>query len=299
MVLTLEEAKKRMERDGGSLDLSGTQITQLPDNLTVGGSLDLRGTKITQLPDNLTVGGWLNLRGTQITQLPDNLTVGGSLYLSGTQITQLPDNLTVGGWLDLSGTQITQLPDNLTVGGWLDLSGTQITQLPDNLTVGGWLDLSGTQIKYKSEERKKVKKLHDGDYAAGRYLYADGILTHVKKKKQAGKYTLYIGKIKGRNVVSDGEHYAHCDSLRDGIADLLFKQAEDRGAEQYKDLTLDSVVTIEEAATMYRIITGACRQGTENFIKSLKEPKEKYTIRECIALTKGQYNAERFEEFFN
>ena len=259
MVLTLEEAKKMMERNGGGLDLRGTPITHLPDNLTVGGGLDLRGTPITHLPDNLTVGGWL--------------------YLSGTPITQLPDNLTVGGSLDLSGTPITKLPDNLTVGGSLYLRCTPITD--------------------KSAERKKVKKLHNGDYIAGRYLYADGILTHVKKKKNAGKYTLYIGKIKGRNVVSDGEYYAHCDSLREGIADLLFKQAKDRGAEQYRGLTLDSVVTVEEAATMYRVITGACRQGTENFIKSLKEPKEKYTIRECIDLTRGQYNSERFEEFFN
>ena len=74
------------------------------------GSLDLRGTQITVLPDNLTVGGSLYLSGTQITVLPDNLTVGGSLYLSGTQITVLPDNLTVGGYLDLRGTQIINYP---------------------------------------------------------------------------------------------------------------------------------------------------------------------------------------------
>ena len=66
---------------GGGLDLEGTSITELPDNLTVGGWLDLRGTSITELPDNLTVGGGLDLRGTSITALPDNLTVGGSLYL--------------------------------------------------------------------------------------------------------------------------------------------------------------------------------------------------------------------------
>ena len=66
---------------GGSLDLRGTGITALPDNLTVGGSLYLRGTGITALPDNLTVGGYLDLRGTGITALPDNLTVGGSLDL--------------------------------------------------------------------------------------------------------------------------------------------------------------------------------------------------------------------------
>ena len=71
----------------GSLDLEGTGITALPDNLTVGGSLYISGTGITSLPDNLTVGGSLYISGTGITSLPDNLIVGGSLYLAGTGIT--------------------------------------------------------------------------------------------------------------------------------------------------------------------------------------------------------------------
>ena len=129
-------------------------------------------------------------------------------------------------------------------------------------------------------------------------LYADGILTHVKRvKKQAG-YTFYIGKIKGKIVVSDGMHYAHCDSFRDGVADLLFKTAADRGAEQYRGLSLDTKMIVPELVTMYRVITGACRQGTVRFIQSLGELKESYTIREAIELTKGQYGHERFAEFF-
>lgn len=131
---------------GRSLDLRGTQMTQLPDNLTVKESLNLSGTQITQLPKNLIVGGSLYLRNTQITQLPDNLIIGGCLELGNTQITQLPNNLTVGHVLDLSDTQISQLPNNLTVGWDLHLNGTQITQLPSNFTVGGTLDLRETQI---------------------------------------------------------------------------------------------------------------------------------------------------------
>ena len=87
MTYTKQELEQMMEENGGGLDLSNTQITALPDNLTVGGWLDLRNTQITALPDNLTVGGWLDLRNTQITALPDNLTVGGWLDLRGTQIT--------------------------------------------------------------------------------------------------------------------------------------------------------------------------------------------------------------------
>ena len=181
-------------------------------------------------------------------------------------------------------------------GGWLDLSGTQITALPDNLTVGGSLYLSGTQIT--SAEKEKVKRLRDGDYVEGEYLFADGILTHIRKRRGMAGYTLYVGKIKGKNVISDGVHYAHCDNIREGIADLLFKAAKDRGADQYKGMSLDTELTVEEAVTMYRVITGACRQGSESFVNGIKDRKERYTIRECIELTKGQYNAERFAEFF-
>lgn len=114
-----------------------------------------------------------------------------------------------------------------------------------------------------------------------------------------GAHTFYIGKIHGRNVVTDGRYYAHCNKLRDGIADLLFKSAKDRGADQYKGMSLDTELTVEEAVTMYRVITGACRQGSENFVSSLGDSlKEKYTIREAIELTKGQYGAEAFEKFF-
>ena len=220
---------------------------------------------------------------------------GGSLYLIGTVITSLPDNLTVGGSIDLEGcTGITSLPDNLTVGGYLDLRGTGITSLPDNLTVGGYLDLRGTGIT----DTSKVRKLHDGDYVEGRYLYVDGILTHVRKRRMLGSYPVYVGKIKGKNVVSDGVHYAHCDSIRDGIADILFKTAKDRGADQYKGMNLDTEMTVDEAVTMYRIITGACRQGSAAFVDGLKNKKERYTLCECIELTRGQYGAERFAQFF-
>lgn len=183
-------------------------------------------------------------------------------------------------------------------GGSLDLSGTGITSLPDGLTVGGYLCLRGCTGIHKNE-RRKVKTLRNGDYVAGRYLYADGILTHVRKCKHIDGYTLYIGKIPGKNVVFDGKNYAHCKTLRDGIADLLFKAAADRGAEQYRHLTMDSVLTLEEAKTMYRVITGACRQGTEHFVESLGDKvQDQYTVRQMLEVTKGQYGAERFAEFF-
>ena len=235
----------------------------------------------------------LDLSGTPITALPDGLTVGGNLYLRDTPITALPDGLTVGGSLDLGGTPITALPDGLTVGGNLYLRDTPITALPDGLTVGGSLDLGGTPIT-----ERNYRQLHDGDYVAGRYLYADGILTHIRSRRSVGQYTFYKGKIAGKNVISDGNHYAHCKTLRDGISDLNFKAAKDRGLEQYRGHNLSTVLDTTEAAAMYRIITGACAAGTQAFIDSLPEVKDEYSVGEMISLTSGQYGADSFREFF-
>jgi len=127
----------------GGLHLSGTNITSLPDNLSIGWSLDLRGTNITSLPNNLSVGRSLHLSGTNITSLPNNLSIGWSLNLKGTKITSLPDNLSVGGWLDLRGTKITSLPNNLSVEEeiWLDEDRKGKVYVPEHLK---------EKIKYES-----------------------------------------------------------------------------------------------------------------------------------------------------
>ena len=201
-----------------------------------------------------------------------------------------------GGSLGLDG--LTSIPEgfNPTVGGSLWLNG--LSSIPEgfNPTVGGDLWLNG--LSRKERNKVKINRLVNGFYKPGEYIFCDCILTHVRSVKQVDKYTVYVGKIPHRNVVSDGASYAHCDSLREGIADLNFKTARDRGAGQYKNLSLDTEMTVADMVAMYRIITGACRQGSENFVNSLGKLKEKYTIREAIELTKGQYNAGKFAEFF-
>ena len=236
-----------------------------------GGSLHLSG--LTSIPDgfNPTVGGWLDLRG--LTSIPDGF------------------NPTVGGWLDLSG--LTSIPDgfNPTVGGSLHLSG--LTSIPDgfNPTVGGSLDLRGLTRNYT--------RLENGMYVPEKYLYADGILAHIKREKKIGEYTLYVGRIPGRNVLFDGVNYAHCKTVEEGINDLAFKSASDRGAGQYLGIDRNKAMPVSDAAAMYRIITGACLQGTQQFIDSQGDAlKDAYTVNEIIALTAGQYGGEAFRRFF-
>ena len=309
--LSLIEAEKIMEENGGNLDLSDTEITELPNRLSVSGSLDLSGTKITKLPEELTVGGCLYLSDTLITELPKGLTVGGGLYLRNTPIKRLPKGL-IGGSLDLSGTKITKLSDELTVVGSLDLRNTLVTKLPDKLTVGGELYFDGniklnnslkigglvfdSSLKLLTIDPKN--KLKEGEYKKGKYIFADGIFTLVTGEKKVKGYTYYKGLFKD-NVVYDGKNYAHCKTFKQGVRDLQYKAAKNRGAEQYNNLTLDDVVSTSDLITMYRVVTGACLQGTEIFVESLgNKLKNEYTIKEAIELTNGQYGSNDFKNFF-
>ena len=178
--------------------------------------------------------------------------------------------------------------------GNLDLEGAEITALPEGLTVGDRLDLRGTQISNPNH----YTRLKNGDMVDGKYIYCDDMLVHIKRKKKIGDYTFSVGKIKGMNVLFDGENYAHCKSFQDGVNDIEFKKAKDRGADQYRDYTMETVVTAEEAKTMYRIITGACKAGTEHFVNGLQSVEKKYTVRELIDITEGQYRSEVFKAFF-
>ena len=299
---------------GGGLDLEGcTGITSLPEGLTVGGYIDLYGTGITSLPDGLTVGGFLDLRGTSITSLPEGLTVGGYLDLRGTGITSLPDGLTVGGTINLKDcTGITSLPEGLTVGGDLDLRGTGITSLPKGLTIGesiylrdtGITDTSNVTWTLSAKDRKKISDAQNRPITWKRdgmkYIKVDRIFTAVDSH-HGNVYRVHkLGCEKQLYLVTDGDnHWAHGDTLQEARVDLIYK-INDRDTSMYDGMTLDDTLTFEEAIAAYRTITGACSPGTRDYINNrLPKPhKAKYTIREIISLTEGEYGSERFMKFF-
>lgn len=298
---------------GGSLYLNKTEIRELPNNLTVGESLYLTDTTIKELPDNLTVGKHLYLDRTEIEYLPENLIVGGSFNFKMSEIRKLPDNLTVGSWLDLCCTRLVSLPNNLTVELFLDLNHTYTSYLPQRLTVGGEIYTYYTNIKDTSKVNRKFspeqqKKIHDlqnmvlfWERDGVRYIKADGIFS-VIDSHHGNVYKVHkLGQEdKPLYLITDGEsNWAHGVTLAEAKADLLFKLSK-RNKSDYERLSLDDMLTFEEAIIAYRTITGACSAGTRDFIENrLPTPhKVKYTIREIIKLTKKEYGGGKFEKFF-
>ena len=204
--------------------------------------------------------------------------------------------ITVFGSLDLSFTNITSLPENLTVGGSLDLSGTNITSLPESLTVGGDLFFDNTDISQK--EAKNVKRPTESlfSWQNGKYRIFDGIFCEVLCKKKN------VWKVKIQNkvqfVVTDGERFAHGETIKKASDSLIYKIGE-RDTSAYEKLSQNSVLAKEEAIKMYRVITGACESGTRHFVETNSDKiKDTMTIAEIIKITEGQYGNEDLKKFF-
>ena len=127
----------------------------------------------------------------------------------------------------------------------------------------------------------------------------NGIFTEVIKKR--GNVSR-VRKIKGDDlfVVTDGSgNYAHGETVKEAKKDLLFKKAS-KNKDQYKSLTLESEMSFDEAVICYRVITGACSFGVNDFLKNrLTKRKKKYKISEMIELTSGEYGIKEFANFFN
>ena len=108
-----------------------------------------------------------------------------------------------------------------------------------------------------------------------------------------------FGKTKESYLITDGENFAHGETIQEAKDDLIYKIT-DRKTSDYNYLKLDTILTFEEAIKCYRTITGACSKGTKNFVTSiLSDKKDKYSVKEMIELTKGQYGSDKFTNFIN
>jgi len=73
--------------------------------LYIKGCLNLGGSNVKSLPDNLSIETFLSIRRTNISKLPNNLTTGSGLYMVDTCVRRLPDSIKIGGNI-ITGVQI-------------------------------------------------------------------------------------------------------------------------------------------------------------------------------------------------
>ena len=76
--------------ENGIMSFKDILVFSLPKGFKINGSLDLRGSSIKELPENLTVTENLYLNE-NIEELPNSLLVCGDLYLENSLVTEIPN----------------------------------------------------------------------------------------------------------------------------------------------------------------------------------------------------------------
>ena len=300
---------------GGDLDCSGADTSaSFPKLTTVGGYLDCSGADTRALfPKLTTVGGDLYCSGADTSaSFPKLTTVGGDLYCRGADTrASFPQLTTVGGHLYCSGADTrASFPQLTTVGGTLYCRGAGTSaSFPKLPTVGGTLYCSGADT---SASFPQLKKTEVGSATAQTsverafrrkgFLFTDGILARLEKARELKDGTrvhrvVVVGKTQTSYCIEVDGTYSHGETMKEARESLLYKIGE-RDKSKYEGWELDRKITKREAIESYRVITGACESGVRHFVETQGKLKRRYTVREVIEITRGQYGNEEYAKFF-
>ena len=299
----LTTLKGAPEKVGGSFYCHNNALTTLKGApKEVGGTFYCSYNKLTSLKGApKEVGGSFHCSDNALTSLEGApKEVGGSFDCSHNKLTSLEGApKEVGGYFNCSHNKLTTLKGApKEVGGNFDCAYNKLTSLKGApKEVGGYFVCSGNP-QLKELLAKMPTQAICGDvykWCGKLWSFFDGVQKEIATIRKSGSIT--VCKMKdGTYAVHDGEAYAHGKTLKEAKADLIYKRTS-RDLSEYKELTMDSKLPLEECIKMYRSITGACSLGTKEFC-SKRKLKKAYTVREVIELTDGAYGNDKLKEFF-
>ena len=212
------------------------------------------------------------------------------------KLTEVTGDLYIRSHAKLEASALT------TVGGGLNIYSN--AKLEALTTVGGGLyiysdaKLEAKKAKYNQKcAQKEVLRAFERQG----YILADGILQKIVSKKKTATLTVWKAQKLASNEISyviyDGDNFSHGETVKQAKNDLIFKLTS-RDTSEFKKWKLDTKKPLKQVILAYRSITGACEFGVKQFCESQKL-KSKYSVKEVLKLTKGQYGHEKFREFYN
>ena len=161
------------------------------------------------------------------------------------------------------------------------------------LYYGGYLYLEGTQITQLQAQKVNRKiTIHNLTWQDCKYIKVDGIFSEVLSNRGNVYKIKGIGSDKIYWVVVKGNYSAHGDTLRQAKEDLQFKII----AEKLKNepIKADTIIDLK----YYRLITGACETGCNQWIEQNNITKQEFRADELLPLLRkhNAYGLDRFKK---
>jgi hypothetical protein len=180
----------------------------------------------------------------------------------------------------------------------------KVKKLYDKATAKLCGDATDKQIEDRHKTAQVIKSQKDLDfetYLERGYVKADGILQKLVSKKKLKSIEVYevesLGIKKEKSfLIKKGDVFSHGKTIEEAKDSLKYKIST-RDTSEFKKWKVTDKKPVEDLIKAYRAITGACEFGTKQFCENQKL-KPKYSIKEVITMTAGQYGSQQFAEFF-
>ncbi len=202
----------------------------------------------------------------------------------------------VTGHMYINSSAKLDAPALTGVGGYLYINSSAKLDAPALTGVGGDLSIN-------KEASLIAGKLYTGGYSKFKVYDNIGCVILSEKSKDGVKIlSCRHSKIKNQKVIGDkfyvaqiGEYTAHGKTIQDALNELQLKTGV-RDIEQYRSMDPKTRKSPADWAFVYRMVTGACQYGTQDFMARKGKLKATYTLTEILRETKGVYGHEKFAE---
>ena len=172
-----------------------------------------------------------------------------------------------------------------------------LTVLPENVKFNNkgyvYLDsLNNTEVYYRGQ--KFIIRTIDG------YPMLCNSFKNFQGVKVTKAFFFKGGELKDLKecfIAEKDDLYAHGETLKKAVDDLNFKYLQKNldKTEVVKGILKKGTVSRNE----YRLLTGACKLGVENFCTQMNITEDELHIEEVLKITKGAYGHHEFLKHFN
>jgi len=258
------------------------------------GYVDLRS--LTSMPENVKFENQGNVDLESLTSMPENVKFENQGYVDLESLTSMPENVKFENQGNVYLRSLTSMPENVKFENQGYVYLRSLTSMPENVKFENQgnvylRSLSGQTITYQG---KKLSIKH-----------IDGSTMIILKSKSRDDFTIHtaiyfkggnIDKLPKCYIAQRGDYFAHGETIKECINDVQFKFMQN-------DLDVNTLVTeIKAKQTVsineYRLLTGACSFGVQNFMKDNNIKEDELPLDKVIEITKGYYGGSRLFELF-